>query len=156
MPYPARIIAEWFLERAKRDGEFLTQMKLQKLVYIAHGWCLALLNQPLLEDDVEAWKWGPVIRSIYREFAIYGPDPIVWESPRSVAAKLDRTVLDVLERVWQVYKRYTASELSSMTHQANTPWSEAYRQADPPARISNDSIKSHYIALGRTRRNVSV
>ncbi len=132
-------------------------MKLQKLVYIAHGWCLALLDQPLLEDDVEAWKWGPVIRSIYREFAIYGPDPIVWNAPAAFfPARLDKTIEVVLERVWQVYKRYTASELSGMTHQANTPWKQSYREDGPPARIPNDAIKNHYLALGRTRRNVSI
>ena len=156
MPYPARTIAEWFLERAKRDGEFLTQMKLQKLVYIAHGWCLALLDQPLLQDEVEAWKWGPVIRSIYRDFAIFGSDPILWNSTSSVDSRLDGTVLKVLERVWEVYKRFTASELSSMTHQSGTPWSNSYRAENPRSKIPNESIMAHYQVLGQGRRNVSV
>jgi uncharacterized phage-associated protein len=62
MPYPAAAIANEFIKVAKRNGVLLTPMKLQKLVYFAHGWYLALLGKPLINEPVEAWKFGPVIQ----------------------------------------------------------------------------------------------
>ena len=42
MTYSAKAIANEFLNFAKQDNIEISQMKLQKLVYISHGFCLAL------------------------------------------------------------------------------------------------------------------
>src|SRR3569623_508848 len=141
MAYDARRIADWFLIRAERDGEQLTQMKLQKLVYIAHGWYLALTGTPLISDAVEAWKFGPVIRSLYRYFADYGAEPI--PAPLSAIARIDPETERFLEAIWDRYKGYDAIDLSAMTHAPNTPWSLSYRSSGPPAVISTNRIADH-------------
>ena len=53
-------IANAFLKKAKQSEIGVTQMKLQKLVYIAHGWTLALSAKPLVNQEPEAWDRGPV------------------------------------------------------------------------------------------------
>ena len=52
-------------------------MKVQKLVYYAHGWHLGLADAPLIGELVEAWRWGPVIRSLYAALAEFGNQPIL-------------------------------------------------------------------------------
>ena len=50
-----------------------------KRVYIAHGFSLAINKESLLDkrfDKVEAWKYGPVIPSVYHSFKQYKADPI--------------------------------------------------------------------------------
>ena len=76
-PFNSKAVANHFLELAKRDGQTIDPMKIQKLAYYAHGFFLALYDKPLLDDRVEAWKWGPVIPSLYHEFKQYGGGPIV-------------------------------------------------------------------------------
>src|SRR5688572_14945255 len=148
MAYLARQIADWFIARAAQDRAILTQMKLQKLVYIAHGWNLALYGEPLLVERVEAWKWGPVIRSLYRDFADYGSNPIVAKSPKP---QLDSQTEDLLEQIWKIYGGFNAIQLSAMTHASNTPWQEAF-QRDRTAFIPDDSIQRHYRELSSSRK----
>src|SRR4051812_39910789 len=76
MPYPAAAIANEFLRLAKEDKAQISPLKLQKLVYFAHGWYLALAGKPLIEERVQAWQFGPVIPTLYREFKRYGNSPI--------------------------------------------------------------------------------
>ncbi|MCC7437458.1 MAG: DUF4065 domain-containing protein [Armatimonadetes bacterium] len=64
-PYDSRIVGNSFLDIALKDGTALTPMKLLKLVYIAHGWHLGIMGKPLISDEVQAWKYGPVIPKLY-------------------------------------------------------------------------------------------
>ena len=54
MAYDARAIANFFLDKAGEDKQSLDQMKIQKLVYYANGWHLALRSSPLIDEQVEA------------------------------------------------------------------------------------------------------
>jgi uncharacterized phage-associated protein len=145
MPYNAKTIADWFLIRAARDGESLTQMKLQKLVYIAHGWCLAIRNAPLISDKVEAWRWGPVIRSLYCAFADYGSRGL--PVPECPSEEVDENTSRLLERVWEVYEHLSAVQLSALTHAQGTPWTQTYADLKPPREIPISVIQSYYKTL---------
>ncbi len=76
MPYPAAAIANEFLELARAEGRPLTPMHIQKLIYFAHGWNLALTGEPLIRERVEAWDYGPVIRALYGELKVFGSGAI--------------------------------------------------------------------------------
>ena len=65
-------VANEFISLAKKDGYYFTPMQLLKLVYIAHGWMFGFFNEPLIDDDIEAWKYGPVIPNLYQAIKNYG------------------------------------------------------------------------------------
>ncbi|WP_347264828.1 type II toxin-antitoxin system antitoxin SocA domain-containing protein, partial [Nitrobacter sp.] len=69
-------IANRFLEIATEKGDTLTPMQLLKLVYIAHGWMLGLYGVPLIVDEVQAWKYGPVIPSLYKAISKNRDQPV--------------------------------------------------------------------------------
>ena len=76
-PTNALDVSLYFLELSKDSGVPLTQMQIQKLVYFSHGWYLAKNEgRPLIPDDIEAWRWGPVIPRLYRAFRAAGANPI--------------------------------------------------------------------------------
>ena len=73
MSYSAKAIANYFLGLADAEKKPISHLKIQKLVYIAHGWYLAIKGEPLVGDEyAEAWQYGPVFPSLYHEFKIHG------------------------------------------------------------------------------------
>jgi uncharacterized phage-associated protein len=40
-------------------------MKLQKLVYYAQAWALVWDDEPIFDEEIEAWANGPVVRGLY-------------------------------------------------------------------------------------------
>lgn len=75
----ALAVANYFIDLARKENRGLTQLGLMKRVYIAHGFSLAINKTSLLDnrfDKVEAWKYGPVIPSVYHSFKQYRSEPI--------------------------------------------------------------------------------
>ncbi len=69
-------IANYFVRKSLDSGIPVTPMKLVKLVYVAHGWYLGLTGEPLIAEGVQAWKYGPVVPSVYDKFKMYGGSAI--------------------------------------------------------------------------------
>jgi uncharacterized phage-associated protein len=69
-----------------------------------------------------------------------------------VSAILDENESRLLDAVWDAYKKYSAFQLSEMTHQLNSPWTVTTEQSGPFSVISNNVIKEHFQALIRQRQ----
>ncbi|ATU69675.1 DUF4065 domain-containing protein [Levilactobacillus brevis] len=147
--YTADTIAKWFLTRSS-----MSPKKLQKMIYYAYSWVLTLMNDnssdlqnKLFDDEFEAWVHGPVIRSIYSEYADYGYHDIE-EYVGKKSPELPADIEDILEQVRDVYGGYTADELENMTHQ-ETPWKNARNGYSPielcQKKISDRDIYDCYI-----------
>ena len=157
----AAAVANAFLDiQAADTTQFppIDQMKLQKLVYYAHAWFLAFNNgDPLFDEDVFAWPWGPVIPPIYSDFRDFGRDPIAGHRAtllaRSGTGPFDfhiqtpppppAPVMDFLHRLWTTHKGYTGVQLSNATHALGEPWyivKQQYGTLDSKPLIPNSLI----------------
>lgn len=155
MPHSSLAVANELLERAEEAGIALTPMHLQKLVYIAHGWTLAITDEPLVGEQPEAWQYGPVYRSLYDALKRYGSGEVSelihqnnWAASERVRgpvvrehfSKQDRRILD---KVFQEYGDLEAFQLSALTHDEGTPWTETYVPGQN-RRIPNALIRRHF------------
>lgn len=141
-------VANYFLTLAWSQDVHPCQQKLQRLVYYAHGWHLALSisNVSLLGEPVRALHYGPVLQSLQDEFVAFGNDPVTrlartfWEpGPGLLDYSLGSTLAtpqipqdhasqrDILFEVWQVYGGFTGVQLSNMAHSEGTPWHRLYQ-----------------------------
>ena len=160
-------IANEFIRLAAADGQGLTQMQLQKLVYIANGWNLAIRGQALTADNPQAWAYGPVYPELHRALRSYGREvvsreirngdfiPGVFEDDTSKVAQaaISDDEKAIIQRVYSDYGKFHAFQLSALTHRAGTPWTQIYGDGsgkfdDIPA----DLIREHFVELARTRR----
>ncbi|MBW4690395.1 MAG: DUF4065 domain-containing protein [Lyngbya sp. HA4199-MV5] len=132
-------IADYFIWLANETGSFISNLKLQKLVYYAQAWHIALYNEPLFAEDFQAWVHGPVIPSLYQKYKAFGWQPI-WED---ATPKLPEDVVQFLDEVADEYFACDAYELEQMTH-AEDPWGWA-RGNLPPDAPSNEIIKKEWM-----------
>jgi uncharacterized phage-associated protein len=132
-------IAEYFIKLANETGSFISNLKLQKLVYYAQAWHLALNGEPLFPEDFEAWVHGPVIPQLYQKYQKFGWHPIEQE----VNPDLPITVQEFLDEVAQEYLACDAYELEQMIH-IETPWRFA-RGDLPPDTPSTSVIRQEWI-----------
>ncbi|MGV3630916.1 MAG: Panacea domain-containing protein [Bacteroidota bacterium] len=152
MKYPLEI-ANYFINKSIQTGDEITPMKLVKLVYISHGWHLALSGEPLLNEKVQAWKYGPVVSSVYHRFKRYGVSNIdkleVGDFGELLIVK-DPDVAGFLDKIWELYGKMNGVQLSALTHQTDTPWYEVWYKrggsTNPHSQIPDDLIEEHYKA----------
>lgn len=152
-------IANEFIRRALRDGKPITHMQLQKLVYFANGWNLAVSGEQLLEDLPEAWQFGPVYRRLYDALKRHGSDQLLApirqgadtpfaddDGPEAVAKSLIKNEIEVIDKVWLEYGNYPAYKLSALTHAEGSPWAMAFENGKNRI-ISNGSIQDYFVKL---------
>ena len=155
-------IANEFIRRAGAEGKTFTQMQLQKLVYIANGWNLAINGEPLTCDNPEAWEYGPVYTELRRALRQYGRSPVARpiqnaeympgafddDEEAEAQATLTPDETAVIDRVYRDYGKYHAFQLSALTHREGTPWTRIYADgAGKCDEIPNDLIREHFVEL---------
>jgi uncharacterized phage-associated protein len=155
-PHDARAIANEFLRLANRNAIHLTPMQIIKLVYIANGWSLALLNRPLIKDPIQAWQYGPVIPSLYNAFNRWGSGPIIdpavdETSGLEYTAKLDDEERRLIVSVFTSYGHLHAFQLSNKMHEDGTPWTKIFTTRGAYSVIPPEMIRQHFLEL--TKQN---
>jgi len=136
-------VAKYFLSLNDEEvGELISNLKLQKLVYYAQGFHLAMMDSPLFADSIEAWAHGPVVPSLYHAYKEYGAGAI------PVPVDFDPDIIDsstsaLLDEVYSVFGQFSAWKLRNMTHD-EPPWIEAFKGDGV---ISTVTMKKYFLTL---------
>jgi uncharacterized phage-associated protein len=140
----------------KLNNGRIEQMKLQKLLFMSQGWNLAVTGEPLMDEKFEAWDGGPVIRRLWNYIRDNGPLAVApLDSPKVDAVSFSQAENDLLSHVWRKYKDYTGLELSEMTHEVGTPWSNTYFGKGRNSVIPTEEIRSHFRELALAGRQTA-
>lgn len=161
----ALAVANFFVDKSITEKIDLTPMKLVKLSYLSYGWYIGLMDCELFNEDIQAWKYGPVIPSVYYKFRKYGSYQIKEKAEEDIFENLNglfddpvRTYPEVqpnlhpfLTKIWDKYKKYDGIYLSALTHKEGTPWHVTYHKLggkdNPGVKIPDYLIKSHFKQL---------
>jgi uncharacterized phage-associated protein len=133
-------IANELVKLAAESGDTLDQMRLQELVYIAHGWCLAITGEPLTGDRPEALEHGPEYRRLADVLARWGIDPVSEEirslGDARLCSKMDAISRsggellaherDILVRTYANYRSLETAQLATLTRAEGTPWHRVF------------------------------
>jgi uncharacterized phage-associated protein len=116
--------AEYFLGVSEPEyGDIVSNLKLQKLVYYAQGFHLAIYDKPLFDEPIVKWEHGPVVESLYHEYKKYSSNAI--PVPKAVDTSIfSDEQKELLNEVFEVYGQFSAWKLRCMTHE-EPPWKQA-------------------------------
>lgn len=142
--YRVEDLAAWFLNKVDEDaGDSITHLKLQKLVYYAQAWSLAIYDQPFFDEEFEAWARWPVVKSLWNK---YKGSYIISEKP-VINKEFAQEEEELLNEVWEIYWNLTWKKLEDLTH-SEEPWIEARWDISEGAicenKISKETMKEFY------------
>ncbi len=154
MTFSVETIANKIISLA--DGNGITHMKLQKLIYLAHENFLKSTGRPLANEDPEVWQFGPVFSTLYHRLKHYRNSPItvpiIAEAANEVICQdAEKAIIET----WEKYKGYTGPALSDLTHRTGTPWrilAEKYKYSVPfgltiPSSLILESLRARKIPM---------
>ncbi len=150
-------LANYFIEKFE-VGTGIEHMKLQKLIYCAHGWSLGVRQSTIVDERPQVWEYGPVFESLYRALKPFGRKPITkpisvgpFDEPASIED--DENTGMLLDWIWDRYGHLSGFALSDMTHKDGTPWERIAREKDflvpYGTEIPDDYIKEEFEKIYR-------
>ncbi|OOF53559.1 Panacea domain-containing protein [Rodentibacter trehalosifermentans] len=139
-------VAKYFLSLCNEDsGDLISNLKLQKLVYYAQGFSLAINSRPLFNEKIQAWPHGPVVPDLYEEYKRYGSGALPTVNLDINFDDFSEEDKELLDDVYEVYGQFSAWKLRNMTHD-EYPWKSTYQQGRSNE-ISHDKLRNYFITL---------
>ncbi len=133
----ANDIANAFLMLSEPEaGDVVTNLKLQKLLYYAQGFHLALYGRPFFADEILAWEHGPVVRNVYNTYRDFGSNIL---SPTETIIEFDNDEKELIKQVWNLFGQFSAWRLRDMTH-SEEPWKNTPRNQE----ITHESLLNFF------------
>lgn len=135
VPFDARQVANFILDRASEEGRPLTHLALQKILYFSHAWHLGKYNERLIGQRFEAWQYGPVIRVIFDQLKVYKDQPINSRLQivdpelgqfQNAIYDFDPELSKFLSNIYSYYGRIDPRKLIDLTHETDGPWEKVW------------------------------
>ncbi|MEZ5357460.1 MAG: DUF4065 domain-containing protein [Candidatus Zixiibacteriota bacterium] len=121
-------VAKMFIKWGADNGDSITNLKMQKLLYYAQAWHLVNFGKRLFFDPIEAWEFGPVVSNVYHSFKKHGYDSLpIPKSVSNIEERLKKGQLKYLKELFLIFNDFSATALVSMTH-SESPWKDNFKK----------------------------
>jgi len=122
------------------QGDTISNLKLQKMLYYLQGFFLAVFDQKLFNNPIEAWQYGPVVRDAYFHFSKFGQGAIIPSGNEEIIS-LSPKENTLFNEVMTEFGQYSAIKLMHMTHD-ELPWKKTWYEN--PQGIIPDELLIEY------------
>ena len=154
MMLSALLVADYLLAHSSGN---LTPVHVLKMTYFCHAYTLARKDRPLIIDQVEAWRYGPVYPILYDYVKNFGDQPVTHlpycrtgifdHNIKERKEFLTRAIVetDIPNGVLETFSELSGSELIELTHKVGSPWDQCYVEGANrpiPDRITKEYYKS--------------
>ena len=119
-------IADYIVNKCSEDGEPISNLQLQKILYFIQRDSLRKTGKPAFAESVEAWQFGPVVPGVYYSFAHWGGSPIVPHRPKKPEIE-DRERVD---EIVDAERGKSVWDLVRLTHRPDGAWSQIYGKGE--------------------------
>lgn len=144
-PYNPMVVANTLIKKMHDADKEINLIALQKMMYYAYGWYLAITGNPLFSEGIIKWTYGPLVQSVYHTFKEYGTENLDDGSDTfGCGFFLPSREEEFIDKIISVYGQYTSKQLSSMCSAKGTPWE---RTRIVGRVIKDDLIKEWFIKV---------
>ncbi len=148
-------VARYIINECHERNFLISNLKLQKLLYFAQGYSLAITECPIFNEEIEPWDFGPVVPEVYREFKMFGANEIpkistyydldfdsdFFLKERNFTPDIfSESQKLIMNAVINQFGCLSANELVTITHN-QLPWISSYKCVPT---ISKEKIKSFF------------
>jgi uncharacterized phage-associated protein len=134
----------------ERSGWTLTNLQLQKILYLAQMLHLGKHGSRLINGEFEAWAYGPVLPVLYSQAKIYGGGPIREVFGGGVVFDPERGKM--LDDAYDQLGKLSAGRLVSLTHWKDGAWAKYYQPDVRGIKIPDEAIINEYLAHARNKQ----
>ena len=134
---------------AKTFGEIckwsVSNLKMQKILYLSHMVCLGRYKTPLLPTPFEAWDFGPVQPVLYHKLKRFGADNVrdVFYGEEMLTEGEGFVALNDMLGLCS----FRPGQLVALTHREGGAWSRVYKPGGKGIVIDNSLISEEYTKL---------
>lgn len=123
------------------QGDTISNLKLQKLLYYLQGFFIAVFDKKLFEEPIEAWQYGPVVRESYFYFKNFGSGSISLKGNENII-DLPANEAELFNEVMVEYGQFSAVKLMDMAHE-ELPWKKVFNE-NPQGEITYELLKEYF------------
>ncbi len=122
----------------------VSNLELQKMLYIAQVLHLGIYKHHLFRGNFEAWDYGPVIPDIYHRFKMFGNKPVEeWAFPK-ITGECSEEETQFVESVSNLLSELKAYQLVNLTHRDGSAWAKVYVPGAKNLYISEAAMQKEY------------
>lgn len=123
-------VCKYLLNIAYQNGDLITNLKMQKLLYYAQAWYMVNnKGRRLFSDEIQAWKYGPVVPTVYNALKKHNRSPIRLNVDNEDFTVISKKQKKFMEEFAVEFFGVSASELVAMTH-TEAPWKTAWAKGE--------------------------
>lgn len=115
-------LAKYILNKSEKK---LSNLELQKTLYFTEIEYIKKFDKHLIDDNFEAWLYGPVAKDVYWEYRNYGANSIDKpqdEEIRAISNKLNDEEKGLIKRTISDCNRQTYWNLVEESHKKGGAW----------------------------------
>lgn len=118
------VLAQYILYMCMNQGEPISNLQLQKILYFIQGNHLAKKGESLFDADFYAWKYGPVIPDIYYKYCVNGASKI---RNVEVLEEISSEIKDEIDPIIQKLRVLYPWDLVEQTHNVGGAWDKTFQ-----------------------------
>lgn len=139
--YSAIDLSKYIIKKCVEDGHPISNLQLQKILFFIQKKWLSIYDFPAFCEPIQAWKFGPVVPSVYNMFCGNGAMAIMGcSSYKNEEMQED----DMLNGIIEEKRELDPWELVEETHAPGGAWDLTYSKGLGNRRtISLDAIRTY-------------
>lgn len=124
----------------------LSNLELNKILYMAHMVYMGTHDgEPLVDENFQAWDYGPVLPSVYHKAKTFGGDAVknVFHAYKPLS---EGEEYDILKQAVDSLSKVSSGRLVAITHWKNGAWYKNYEKGAQNVSIDNADIMKEFEA----------